>query len=25
MEPDLICQDLGELQQFLAEQEMVRG
>jgi phosphoglycolate phosphatase-like HAD superfamily hydrolase len=25
MGPDLICQDLGELQQFLAEQEVVRG
>ena len=25
MEPDLICQDLSELQQFLAAQEVVRG
>jgi phosphoglycolate phosphatase len=25
MGPDLICQDLGELQELLAEQEVVRG
>ena len=25
MEPDLICEDLGELQQVLAEQEAVHG
>jgi hypothetical protein len=25
MKPDLICRDLGELQGFLAEAEVVRG